>query len=382
MIIVKRRYNGYMFKGYEVLERTENYIKLRHIGTGDQHVRYKATCSVCNKDRGWQKKFKQFKKCKSCAQHDDFITSLNISNYLNVNLDDKIIHHKKTRGSETRYKTSCLSCKEDRGYLPLSSANKLCKTCTRKRIHSSRTNLEKQLIAQKISLTQTGAEIFSDFTTSHSDRERSKFKSQQLSKQCFARDDYTCLRCGVRGVNLHAHHVNGFDKFPDQRFSLDNLVTLCKTCHDDFHAEYGKGSNTKEQYLLFNQGPPTKKTVYILTGAPASGKSWVASQLTNFDIVESDILPKKDLVSKCEIAKRPLITLTIGVSTFMKQNSRWGYQLCVIVEDESVINARMLGRNGIITDTIKRRIKRMESLSKQAVFSGTAQEVLDYLKKV
>ena len=62
------------------------------------------------------------------------------------------------------------------------------------------------------------------------------------------RDDYTCQICGKRGGNLAAHHINGFNWDAENRFNPDNGITLCESCHRGFHAEYGYGNNTSEQF--------------------------------------------------------------------------------------------------------------------------------------
>lgn len=48
----------------------------------------------------------------------------------------------------------------------------------------------------------------------------------------FARDDYTCQRCGVRGGSLEAHHDLPFAYYPALRFEVLNGSTLCRPCHD------------------------------------------------------------------------------------------------------------------------------------------------------
>ena len=70
-------------------------------------------------------------------------------------------------------------------------------------------------------------------------------------KDVYKKDDYTCQCCGKRGINLNAHHIESYNCNPKLRISLDNGITLCKGCHNDFHHRFGWGSNTKEQLDVF-----------------------------------------------------------------------------------------------------------------------------------
>jgi hypothetical protein len=67
----------------------------------------------------------------------------------------------------------------------------------------------------------------------------------------FKRDHYTCQCCGKRGVRLNAHHIENYADNKELRAQVSNGITLCKQCHDDFHAKYGKRNNTREQLLEY-----------------------------------------------------------------------------------------------------------------------------------
>lgn len=63
------------------------------------------------------------------------------------------------------------------------------------------------------------------------------------------RDFFTCKKCDKKGKDLNAHHINNWADFTELRFSIDNGVTLCKTCHKELHKLYGQKTN---EIHLFN----------------------------------------------------------------------------------------------------------------------------------
>lgn len=65
------------------------------------------------------------------------------------------------------------------------------------------------------------------------------------------RDHYTCSICGRKGVQLNSHHLNAWAEYPNERYDVDNGTTLCTFHHEDFHAKFGKGKNTKEQFKQY-----------------------------------------------------------------------------------------------------------------------------------
>ena len=75
---------------------------------------------------------------------------------------------------------------------------------------------------------------------------------QRWARAVKVNDNFICQICNAQGVYVEAHHKNGWNTFPDERYDLDNGVTLCKRCHDRFHETYGFGGNTKFQFEEYN----------------------------------------------------------------------------------------------------------------------------------
>ena len=67
----------------------------------------------------------------------------------------------------------------------------------------------------------------------------------------YKRDKYICQKCKSVGDKLHAHHLTNFAENKDLRLDINNGITFCKKCHNDFHKKYGIKNNTKEQVVEF-----------------------------------------------------------------------------------------------------------------------------------
>lgn len=80
---------------------------------------------------------------------------------------------------------------------------------------------------------------------------RHSFEYKEWIKIIFNRDNYTCQKCNKKSNNLKAHHIESFDNNPNLRTNIDNGITFCKDCHDNFHHIFGKGNNTKKQLNKF-----------------------------------------------------------------------------------------------------------------------------------
>lgn len=82
-------------------------------------------------------------------------------------------------------------------------------------------------------------------------RERTKFNASpqwnNIRTMCFERDNYSCVVCGdlnYRGrggtLRLEAHHINSWKDHPGQRLDVNNIITLCASCHKDVHTLIAK----------------------------------------------------------------------------------------------------------------------------------------------
>ena len=63
-------------------------------------------------------------------------------------------------------------------------------------------------------------------------------------KQALHDANYTCQRCGVSlaGGDGNVHHRKPYKLAPALRIEPQNLVALCRGCHDAEHADMKRGS--------------------------------------------------------------------------------------------------------------------------------------------
>ena len=73
------------------------------------------------------------------------------------------------------------------------------------------------------------------------------------------RRDSICKVCGrgpKEGIIRHAHHLNHSTYFINERFNIDNGVTLCSSCHIKFHTDFKSSTRekcTKNDFNEFNK---------------------------------------------------------------------------------------------------------------------------------
>jgi hypothetical protein len=199
---------------------------------------YRCYCDNCGTDRGYHYKALHKRLCKSCAGK---ISHANVS--------------VETRRKMSAAKKNCVPHNKGKNGVSEATSKKMSAAKKGKPANNKgkANSIESKI---KLSCALQGIELheFNGFKTSLNKKERIRFYEKQLHNRCFERDNFTCDICKAKGAHLNAHHLNSFAHFPQQRFELCNLITLCKRCHVDFHAVYGNGKmapNTKEQYAEF-----------------------------------------------------------------------------------------------------------------------------------
>jgi hypothetical protein len=110
---------------------------------GKYKKKYKCTCDLCGKDRGFRYKEDSLNPCYECA-----IKIRNEKlNFNSLPIDDFIVH--KENGNRY-YKTHCKSCGNDRGYHRKCNIIKDCLSCARKKDHAKYPVNQSTILHRKI----------------------------------------------------------------------------------------------------------------------------------------------------------------------------------------------------------------------------------------
>lgn len=69
-------------------------------------------------------------------------------------------------------------------------------------------------------------------------------------KLTLIRDKYLCQKCFRKGIITPAntvHHIKSLEEFPELALDLENLETICPSCHNKEHPEKGYGKKKIEK---------------------------------------------------------------------------------------------------------------------------------------
>lgn len=75
--------------------------------------------------------------------------------------------------------------------------------------------------------------------SSKRERDMQTAKYKKWRESMYAKDNYTCQKCGQVGYKLNAHHIESYSDNPSLRYDVENGITMCEECHKDFHYIYG-----------------------------------------------------------------------------------------------------------------------------------------------
>ena len=90
------------------------------------------------------------------------------------------------------------------------------------------------------------------------------------------RDKATCHKCGITGVEMHAHHLLSYIDHEDLRYDMDNGITLCCECHWNEHSATIENGVNSGNILPDNAGdnPEPSLSRKALEGATTNSRAY------------------------------------------------------------------------------------------------------------
>lgn len=129
-------------------------------------------------------------------------------------------------------------CNTEKGKINLQKKRYIhtCKNCNKNFKSNNKTSIFCSVNCRFIYCVGENSPKWKGGKTSINRRIRSSKKYRNWRYLIFIRDNYTCQYCHERGVELHPHHIKSFAKYPNDRFDINNGITLCSYCHKLVHS--------------------------------------------------------------------------------------------------------------------------------------------------
>jgi len=206
-------------------------------------------CKLCNKElKNWQKKYcsrncankgnseqnSESKKGKNNPMYGKVAWNKGIPRTLEQKLEHstKMKESYKTKTKKGFQKGNKTKTQYRKGHTSLYKGKKMskefCKKVTEGKLKSEyKHSLETKIKQKKQKLGSKNFNWRGGVTLEN----RSRFNTLEwrgVTKKCRERDNYTCQKCNKKR-SIEVHHIIPWRITKDD--SLDNLVTLCKSCH-------------------------------------------------------------------------------------------------------------------------------------------------------
>lgn len=62
-------------------------------------------------------------------------------------------------------------------------------------------------------------------------KKQKKLIRQKFRDAVFKRDNYQCVTCKVKNIELDAHHITDRNELPNGGYVPENGISLCPNCH-------------------------------------------------------------------------------------------------------------------------------------------------------
>jgi hypothetical protein len=128
--------------------------------------------------------------------------------------------------------------------------------CSDKSREKQRKTMQTREYKMKISKANSGKNngMYKEkLTEEHRVETRGIFGYKKWSKEVRERDNYTCQICGENNRRMVAHHLESYDTNEELRLDLNNGITLCQSCHNEFHNRYKNQKTNTKQFIKFKE---------------------------------------------------------------------------------------------------------------------------------